>query len=86
MTSQSGIPEIAAAARDDPAAFGIIYRRYVERVYRYVYHQVNNRDDAEGSLALRATRSEHFTASSGLICRSIKSMSPQRIKTTLSPR
>jgi RNA polymerase sigma-70 factor (ECF subfamily) len=52
MTSQSGIPEIAAAARDDPAAFGIIYRRYVERVYRYVYHQVNNRDDAEDLTAL----------------------------------
>jgi RNA polymerase sigma-70 factor (ECF subfamily) len=47
MTSQSGIPDIAAAAREDPAAFGIIYRRYIERVYRYVYHQVYNAEDAE---------------------------------------
>jgi RNA polymerase sigma-70 factor (ECF subfamily) len=47
MTSQSSISEIAAAAQGDPAAFGIIYHRYIERIYRYVFHQVNNIEDAE---------------------------------------
>ncbi len=34
-------------ARQDPAAFGLLYERYVERIYAYIYHRVNNVQDAE---------------------------------------
>ena len=47
MTLQSCTPELVAAARDDPAAFAAVYRCYVTRVYRFIFHQVNNTQDAE---------------------------------------
>lgn len=34
------------AARD-PAAFGALYDRFLDRVYRYLYYRVGNRPDAE---------------------------------------
>ena len=34
-------------ARNDPAAFGVLYERYVVRVYAYIYHRVGNAQDAE---------------------------------------
>lgn len=34
-------------ARLDPAAFGVLYERYVDRVYAYIYHRVGNGQDAE---------------------------------------
>jgi RNA polymerase sigma-70 factor (ECF subfamily) len=34
-------------ARQDPAAFGILYERYIDRVYAYIYHRVGNGQDAE---------------------------------------
>ncbi len=34
-------------ARQDPAAFGVLYERYVDRVYAYIYHRVGNAQDAE---------------------------------------
>jgi RNA polymerase sigma-70 factor (ECF subfamily) len=34
-------------ARTDPAAFGRLYERYVDRVYSYVYHRVGNVQEAE---------------------------------------
>jgi len=39
--------ELAAAARDDFAAFERLYRRYVTRVYRYCYSRTSNSADAE---------------------------------------
>lgn len=39
--------DLAMAARDDFAAFEILYRRYVNRVYRYCYSRTNNAADAE---------------------------------------
>ena len=38
---------LAAAARDDFAAFDLLYRRYVNRVYRYCYSRTDNAADAE---------------------------------------
>ena len=35
------------AARRDPAAFGELYRRYVARIYRYLFSHVGERADAE---------------------------------------
>ena len=42
-------PESAliAHARVDPAAFGVLYERYVDRMYAYIYHRVGNAHDAE---------------------------------------
>lgn len=34
-------------ARSDPQAFGLLYERYVDRIYAYVYHRVGNAQDAE---------------------------------------
>lgn len=34
-------------ARTDPDAFGVLYERYVERIYNYVFFRVGNASDAE---------------------------------------
>lgn len=34
-------------ARTDPEAFGVLYERYVERIYNYIYFRVGNANDAE---------------------------------------
>jgi RNA polymerase sigma-70 factor (ECF subfamily) len=34
-------------ARQDPAAFGKLYERYVDRIYAYIYHRVGNIQEAE---------------------------------------
>lgn len=38
---------LVAQARQEPAAFGVLYERYVERVYAYIYHRVGNLQDTE---------------------------------------
>jgi RNA polymerase sigma-70 factor (ECF subfamily) len=38
---------LAAAARDDPAAFKPVYDKWLPRVYRYFYFRVGNEKDAE---------------------------------------
>jgi len=34
-------------AKKDPAAFGILYERYVDKIYNYVYYRTGSRHDAE---------------------------------------
>ncbi|MEZ4709723.1 MAG: sigma-70 family RNA polymerase sigma factor [Caldilineaceae bacterium] len=34
-------------AQREPAAFGVLYERYVDRVYAYIFHRVGNPHDAE---------------------------------------
>ena len=34
-------------ARMEPAAFGQLYERYVDRIYSYIYYRVGNVQDAE---------------------------------------
>lgn len=38
---------LVTAARQDRSAFVALYRRYLPRVYRYVYRRVGNQQDAE---------------------------------------
>ncbi len=38
---------LAAEAQRDPAAFALLYRRYLARVYRYLYTRTGNPADAE---------------------------------------
>jgi len=35
------------AAKSDPAAFGVLYKRYVERMYNYIYYRTGSAKDAE---------------------------------------
>jgi RNA polymerase sigma-70 factor (ECF subfamily) len=44
---QDGLPDLIAAARQDPAAFGKIYDRYIQAVYRYLYSRLGNVHEAE---------------------------------------
>jgi hypothetical protein len=41
------IPNLIEAAKEDPVAFGKLYRHYVQPVYRYLYSQVGSVHDAE---------------------------------------
>jgi RNA polymerase sigma-70 factor (ECF subfamily) len=38
---------LVAWAKDDSAAFGELYTRYVKRIYNYVYYRTGNHHDAE---------------------------------------
>ena len=33
--------------KEDPAAFGVLYERYVRKIYSYIYYRTGNRHDAE---------------------------------------
>jgi RNA polymerase sigma-70 factor (ECF subfamily) len=39
--------QLVERARTDPEAFGLLYERYVDRIYSYIYHRVGNAQDAE---------------------------------------
>jgi RNA polymerase sigma-70 factor (ECF subfamily) len=50
---------LARAAQGDKEAFGVLYERYVDRIYTYVYYRTGNTFDAEDLTArvfLRALR------------------------------
>jgi RNA polymerase sigma-70 factor, ECF subfamily len=38
---------LVAAAQRDPAAFGPLYERYTDQIYRYIYRRVGDHDEAE---------------------------------------
>jgi len=39
--------ELVQDARTDPAAFGSLYERYIDRIYAYIYNRVGNVQDTE---------------------------------------
>ncbi|MCB0094430.1 MAG: sigma-70 family RNA polymerase sigma factor [Caldilineaceae bacterium] len=39
--------QLILQAQREPAAFGVLYERYVDRVYAYIFHRVGNPHDAE---------------------------------------
>jgi RNA polymerase sigma-70 factor (ECF subfamily) len=45
--AQDDIPALVAAARNDPTAFGSLYDRYVQPIYRYVFSRLGNAPEAE---------------------------------------
>jgi len=47
---------LVTAARQNRSAFLTLYQRYLPRVYRYVYRQVGNQQDAEDLTALVFTQ------------------------------
>jgi RNA polymerase sigma-70 factor (ECF subfamily) len=38
---------LVGRAKEDPAAFGLLYQRYVKKIYNYVYYRTGNHHDAE---------------------------------------
>ncbi|MEZ4673883.1 MAG: sigma-70 family RNA polymerase sigma factor [Caldilineaceae bacterium] len=46
-TEASDEARLVAQAQNDPAAFGVLYERYIDRVYAYIYHRVGNAQDTE---------------------------------------
>ena len=45
--TQDDIPALVTAALGDPVAFGKLYDRYVQPIYRYIYSRVGNAHEAE---------------------------------------
>ncbi len=39
--------ELIEQAKNDPVAFGVLYERYVDRIYSYIYYRTGNQQDAE---------------------------------------
>ncbi len=48
--------ELARIARNDQAAFGILYDRYVTRIYRYCHRRLESQNDAEDATSAIFTR------------------------------
>lgn len=38
---------LIARTKEDPEAFGLLYERYADRIYNYIYYRTGNRDDAQ---------------------------------------
>jgi RNA polymerase sigma-70 factor (ECF subfamily) len=45
--TQDEIPALVTAAQDDPVAFGKLYDRYVQPIYRYIFSRVGNAHETE---------------------------------------
>jgi RNA polymerase sigma-70 factor (ECF subfamily) len=52
---------LIARAKEDPEVFGLLYDRYVNRIYSYIYYRTGNRHDAEDLTARTFYRAlKHF--------------------------
>jgi RNA polymerase sigma-70 factor (ECF subfamily) len=47
VLSQDVEVELIEQAKQDPMAFGVLYERYVDRIYSYIYYRTGNQQDAE---------------------------------------
>jgi RNA polymerase sigma-70 factor (ECF subfamily) len=45
--AQADDVQLVGWARDDSEAFGELYKRYVKKIYNYIYYRTNNHHDAE---------------------------------------
>ena len=45
--AHSGEAALVARAKRDPEAFGLLYERYVRKIYNYLYYRTGNPHDAE---------------------------------------
>jgi len=52
MAGDESDARLVTLARQDRSAFVALYRRYLPRIYRYVYRRVGNQQDAEDVTAL----------------------------------
>lgn len=51
--------ELVNLAREDKAAFGELYERYITRIYNYIYYRTGNNQDAEDLTAKVFMRAMH---------------------------
>ena len=61
--------ELVARAKEDPEVFGLLYERYVDKIYTYLYYRTGSREDAEDLTArtfYRALNSFHRYQDRGL--------------------
>jgi RNA polymerase sigma-70 factor (ECF subfamily) len=47
MSELSDDQVLSLAAQGDLEAFGVLYERYVDRIYNYIYYRTGNHEDAE---------------------------------------
>ncbi len=47
MTETENEGTLVERAKEDPAAFGVLYKKYVRKIYSYIYCRTGNRHDAE---------------------------------------
>jgi len=47
VSSEENEELLVERAKTDPATFGLLYQRYVSRIYNYVYYRTGNHHDAE---------------------------------------
>ncbi|MBC8263364.1 MAG: sigma-70 family RNA polymerase sigma factor [Anaerolineales bacterium] len=47
MTETESEETLVERAKEDPVAFGVLYKKYVKRIYNYIYCRTGNRHDAE---------------------------------------
>jgi len=47
VPASDGEGALVAQAKSDPAAFGLLYERYVDRIFSYIYYRTGNRPEAE---------------------------------------
>ena len=47
MLGRENEETLVERAKEDPVAFGILYKKYVRRIYSYIYCRTGNRYDAE---------------------------------------
>ena len=47
MTEPESDLDLVKRIKTDPAAFGVLYERYITKIYNYVYYRTGNHHDAE---------------------------------------
>ena len=47
MTVYKDENELIEVAKSNPEAFGVLYERYVTKIYTYIYYRTGNQEDAE---------------------------------------
>lgn len=47
MTETENEEALVEMAKEDPVAFGVLYKKYVRKIYSYIYCRTGNRHDAE---------------------------------------
>lgn len=47
MSDSADEAVLVEQAKNDPEAFGLLYERYVDRIYSYIYYRTGNHHDAE---------------------------------------
>jgi len=47
MSAYDDENELVEEAKKNPAAFGVLYERYVNKIYNYIYYRTSNQEEAE---------------------------------------